>query len=345
MNCESNIDNYSNNFLTLSPLPSSVEEGKVVFQQFCAGEEITKDHVERLLREKGVEGSIINLRYGYYRKIIATLSYDNGETSIAKISLHPHSVKLLRQEAIGYTELSSLRGNKFCAPNFRIIYDSPGCAIALMDELNGTELKLWNFPAQTLTQLAGITGYAELSSYLADSLLLIDSGEVLERLSRLASRIEQGFADRALPLSQSHGDFIYWNLLSDTNGKISLFDFEYYAKERVACFDDWHWFVLPIGRKAIQLKCEGLAVHLIKRLPGLFFSRVFKSRYENADWLGDDPIETLRLLLALYLFEQSVHMYREHQMPEIIALIGEDAHTKRQRLLGLYERMIEKVAV
>ena len=345
MSIDSDVDSLLKKISSLSTLSGSVEEGNVVFQQFSAGQEVTKAHIENLLREKGIEGQIIKLRYGYYRKIMAWLQQDNGDIRIAKICLHPYSVELLRQEAKGYAEFSSLEGNKFCVPDFRMIYDSSSCGIALMDELNGRALKLWNFPEQTLTQLAGITGHTGLGRYLNDRLALIESGEVLERLSRLVERMEQFFGDRSLPLSPSHGDFIYWNLLCTSNGDINLFDFEYYASERVACFDDWHWFVLPLGRKAIQLKCKALITHLAGRLPAMLYRRVFQNCYKNTEWLGDDPIETLRLLLAVYLLEQSVLMYREHQMPEIIALIGTDAYSNRQRLLSLYEKMIEKVAV
>ena len=345
MNIDSDVDSLLKKISSLSTLPGSVVEGNVVFQQFCAGEDVTKKHIESLLREKGVEGDITKLRYGYFRKIIATLQQDNGDIRIAKICLHPYSVELLRQEAKGYAEFSSLEGNKFCVPDFRMIYESSSCAIALMDEVKGRRLKLWNFPEQTLTQMAGITGHTGLGRYLNDCLALIESGEVLERLSRLVERMQQSFGDKLLPLSPSHGDFIYWNLLSDTNGNIFLFDFEYYARERVACFDDWHWFVLPIGRKSIQLKCTVLTTHLAGRLPAMLYRRVFQNCYKNAEWLGTDPIETLRLLLVVYLLEQSVLMYREHQMPEIVALIGVDAYSNRQKLLNLYQKMIEKVAV
>ena len=338
------VVNLENKFLK-STLVCTPQEGHRTFQHFCAGEDVTKQQVENLLNTAGVKGRIKKLQYGYYRKVLAWLEQDNGNNQIAKICLHPYSMNLLRNEAKGYSDVSFSEVNEFLLPDFCMAYESSQCSIALMNEVKGSPLKFWHFPDRTMTSIPGVESYIGLSKYLDSLFAYIGPAEETERLRRLKGMIQQRFGERLLPLTSSHGDFVYWNLLRSSQGSFYLFDFEYYRVERASCFDDWHWFIFPLGRKAIRLKLEGMLVHLANRLPNLLWNRFFQKRYENTEWLGDEPTEMIRLLMAVYLLEQSVLMCQEHQIPEIVSLIGIDAYSSRQRLLRLYEKIIVKVVV
>lgn len=321
------------------------QDGELLFQRFCAGQDVTKGEVERLLNTVGVKGQIRRLRYGYYRKIIAWLEQGNGAKRIAKITLHPYSTDLLRQEARGHATLSSEAQESYLSPNFLLAFESSNCGVALMDEVSGAIPKPWHFPSQPLTKLMGVRGYMGVKEYLESLLASIKTSPGSDTMRELSTLIQQRFGEQLLPLSASHGDFVYWNLLQDRHGDNYLLDFEYFSQTRSACFDEWHWFVFPLGRKALRLRLNDMMAMLTPLLPRLLWNGVLRNCYQNTEWLQKEPIKRLRLLLAIYLFEQVALMCREHQLPDIIALIGLSAYSSRYKLLRLYGTMIERLSL
>ncbi len=323
--------------------PSLLEAADRTFQRFSSGSAITRKEVAELLQSSGVTGRIKHLHYGYFRTITASLEGDDGNAHVAKIRLHPYSSQLLRQEDRAYSVLSRLIASEYQLPNFRMVCDRADLSIAVMQELAGTRLRPWHYPRRPLTRLSGIVGYRPLSDYL--DALLLPLGDSAERdgLNKVAMRLQQNFVDQELPLTVSHGDFVHWNVLRDSAGNLCLFDFEYFAEARVAHFDDWHWFVWPLCRKAVKLGVDRALVGLSPMLPLVIWKAFLRKRYRDAEWLRNHPLEALRLFFAVYLLEQCAVIGREHQLPDIVELIGAEAHAMREKLTRLYINILRKL--
>ena len=90
------------------------------------------------------------------------------------------------------------------------------------------------------------------------------------------------FADAPLPLGPSHGDFSPWNVFYDGAAPPGILDFEHYAPDYPTLFDDCHWLVGTLARRAVRHGFAAALVALAPRLPGLLWNVALKSRHGSA---------------------------------------------------------------
>ena len=317
--------------------------GSMEFLRFVSGQAIEQKYIEQILKSHGIQGEIRSLRYGYYKKIVAWLQGDEACTQVVKLAFHPYSIALLQKEAEGYEMCGALQSHSFCFPRYELVDSAEPCAIAVMEAVSGNPAKIWHFPRETFTRLWGVKESVPLAEYLRQKeSALVDVCALPESWKAIVEKIFARFGNRPVPVSPSHGDFIYWNLLCGEQGESYLLDLEYFSRSRSACFDDWHWFLFPLARKAIKFKQEDNFISASKLFPFAMWNMFGRRRYAGRVFLGEQPLEVLRLLLVLYLYEQSLLFFREHQLPQILSLIGEEAYQSRERLQWLHLRMIEK---
>lgn len=318
----------------------SATEDNAAFVAFKNGLVFTRQDLQEALQSCRIEASIERIRYGYFRKVTATVLLPSNETKIAKLALDPYSVTLLRQESKGYSALSGSAGRHYKIPGFQLVHDSPEMAIALIDYMEGDPIRYWNFPGQTMTQLCGIKETMKVSEYLAVLLSSVTCTETVRAVEPLTAKILRNSGDTRIPLTSSHGDFIHWNVLRESGGKQILIDFEYFSPLRPALFDDWHWFILPMVRK---IRSQWVLLPPSNAAPRalVFLLRSFlRRRYTPNPDILQAVKGSLDVLMVLYLFEQTLTLAQEHAMPNIMELIGEDALVLRKQVINIYQEMI-----
>lgn len=300
--------------------------------------------IVELLRAHKIPEKIIDIRFTYYRKALVMLEDDFGNNVFVKIAGHPYSMELMANEIAGCNYFRKFCNNNiFRIPEYWLVDKTHQYSIVGMNDLSGKNISFFDFPRQSITQIFGDLETIELKKYLDVLLAKIQTTTEKARLERVADRIIEYHGNNLIPVSPSHGDYIYWNQMKDKQGNRCLFDFEYFSKNRVACYDDWHWFIYPLSKRMIKMDLESLYTTLTKLLPYVFWVTVFKVRYNLTNWIGENPVKTMNLLLTIYLFEHSTQTLLEHQIPDIRLLIGEEAYNQRLALFELYGKMIEKL--
>lgn len=322
----------------------AAREKHTSFSRFVSGQEIDQKCIELILKDHGIQGEIHSLSYGYYKKIIAKIQSKGSRRQVIKFAFHPYSISLLQREAEGYIACKSLKYNFFCFTNYELIDASEQCAFAIMDEVPGSPVNILQFPQRTFTRIWDVKEFSPLEEQLRrETSSIIGCDDLPRNWETIAGEILNHFGDCLVPISFSHGDFIYWNLLQGEQRQTYLLDFEYFSKKRSACFDDWHWFLFPLARKAIKFRQEDHFATTSGLLPLLLWHMFFRKRYLEMDFLSEQPLKICKLLLVLYLYKQSLLLYREHQLPDILSLIGREAHDTRERLWRLYLRIIRRL--
>ena len=287
----------------------------------------------------GIQGEVSALRYGRWFKVIATVTAPSGARHWIKMSFHDYGRQLLRQEGRGYRDLRSVLSPHYRLPSFSLICDSREKASALFGEVTGTRLRAWQYPKTPITLLAGVRRTVTFDSWTNTLLDSLPPSIQRERLERCSERLVRNCRGCELKLGSSHGDFSSWNLLESRNETphLALLDLEYYSPERPILFDDWHWFVGTLIRRAIRHRVEPLLVGLTSRLPALLRTTAFRSRYAGSALIDLGSLDTMKLYLATYLLERSVILQKEREMGNIVACVGAEEYdqcTKTVRLLG-----------
>jgi len=314
------------------------------FCRFISGQEIDQKCIAEILKTYGIQGEIRTLRYGYYKKIVVWVQGKNPNEQVIKLAFHPYSIFLMQQEAKGYQACRLFQSSSFCLPKYELIDTPNQFAIAILEKVRGGPAKIWQFPKDTFTRLGGVKKFIPLAEYLRqENSSLANAYELAESWKKISEKILNHFNDRLVPISFSHGDFIYWNMLRYGQGKSHIIDLEYFSSKRSACFDDWHWFLFPLARKAIKIGQEDSLVAICKRLPTVLWFMFLQKRYPRCEFWDDRPLDVCRLLLILYFYEQSLLFFSEHQLPNILSLIGTEAYQTREAIQRLYLRMIERL--
>lgn len=315
-----------------------------IYRDFQAGKSIDKEAIQGLLAQNKIYGEITRLHYGNYRKVIVWLR-DGDEDNIFKIALHPSSVQMMRQEAQGYEFASRLVQDVYSFPRFCHVTAKESLGIARLDKIDGSRLRLWQFPQHTLTSLHGISRHISLEKYLENIIITLKTGDERDTLYLLAEKMLRCSGKFLVPLSPSHGDFASWNLIRDVSGRINILDFEHFRRERVSYFDDWHWFVLPIASRVVRFRLQPLFIKYSGYLSNLFWMRIMHKEYQPEYVNNQNEKAMINVLFFLYIFEVSTRFCEQNQFPDIVELIGLKNYTFRERLLQLFHSILANVLI
>ena len=313
------------------------EDAEAEFLRFKRGEAVTGWQVARLLRDHGVAGECTDIRYGYHRKILARLRQADGTHRIAKIAMHSHSKSLLRREALGYAAARQGLAEDYGLVRFELVADTSSYVIALMGEAEGRPLGRRAALTPPPPPFPRSTDSRKLRAHLDGLLNELEAGQDRNRLTVIAEGLARGYGDVDLALFPSHGDFLYWNLMRAPDGRLAVLDFEYFSAGRAPGFDLWQWVVLPLARRCVRGRMEAAFPRLLVPLALRLWGPRIRRQCLDGGTVGNLPGRAaLGLLMALYMFDHAVTMAREHQLPDILSLIGRDDHALRTRLIALY---------
>jgi len=319
--------------LTSSDIPDVTAQEKE-FQSFLAGEVVPQDEVIAPLGDHVTGETVQSVSYGYFRKVMLTIGGQGTPKHYLKVSLDDTSHEMLETEALGYESYKSGPDVPFQAPDFKLHSPEHHMRVAVLSDLSGSSLRprsCLRIPAQPFTKSDrsvpletyfgfstsyGLT-HSPLSSWITRQLELMASSYQVEHI----------------PTSRSHGDFVYWNVLDFGGNELGILDFEYFAQDRVADFDEWYWIILPLVRKAA-------------RFPEVLSSPKFIIYVAVKVWrrsTGTDFDGRPKLHLTLMLLDHLIRMSREHEHERIISLIGMEAFELRARIMKLYIKLIEEL--
>lgn len=310
------------------------------FQRFKTGNSFNREAVQRLLDKYEIQGQITHIYYGNYRKIIVWIEQNETEI-LAKIALHPYSVQLMRQEALGYRLAPSIVNDAYSLPDHQLIAANHSLGISLLSRVRGTRYRLWKFPPHTMTSLGGIVNKISLAKYIENKLEFLSTGIPKDDLTSLAARIIDRYGNIVVSLSPSHGDFASWNLLRGNDGKSYLLDLEYFKLDRVAFFDDWHWFIFPFAWRGLRLNRKVWRIINVAKFSNLLWMHILKKRYQTSQIVFTQKEISPNFYLVLYLFEESARLLKQHQLPDIIELVGRENYLKRIQLLHFFQTLLK----
>ena len=303
------------------------------------------------LREAGCTGSVSNIHVGEWSKVLATVATATGERRWLKLATYDHGRALLRQEALGYRELGPLLKRHFRVAEFVLLRDGDGCTAALIDDLPGRRARAWRFPRESVSVLAGTHRNMAFGAWA--HALLEGLPESAQRNRLLAAVARLGEPNAGLALGPSHGDFSPWNVLYDGSKQPGILDFEHYAAERPIGYDDCHWLVGTLARRAVRHGLTNALVAHASRLPAVLWRLALRSRYTNATTAGTERLElTPHVAIGGYLLAWSAACLQEHAALDDARRIDANPqrpaispanYRLRNELLSLYVRLFESV--
>ena len=153
----------------------------------------------------------------------------------AKASSDPKGVALIRSEANGFNLVGPLLSKQFSIPRATLLYDEADGVAIQLTRVEGSPVSPWRAPRVELTK--ALSRAKETVCLSA----LLEAEQVDESTT---SRLLERFGDTQVPVTPSHGDMIYWNVLVG-GPQPGLIDFEYASSQRVAGFDDLHYRFAP----------------------------------------------------------------------------------------------------
>lgn len=302
----------------------------VSFEEFTSGQSVSQRDISEFIKLAGYDPNIEFITYGYYRKIIIKFSDKTKVDYVAKIAFHPYSIDLLKKEILGYQNYSE-KYPKFSYPKICYYQEYSNYSISIMNFLPGLPAKYWSYsnciPSINLNSIK----YKNVSHYLDQLKLLCNLSTPLKNL---IEKSNEKYTQQNIPIGQSHGDFIYWNILMNKS-QCSLIDFEFYSNSRCLGFDHWHWFIYPLARKCIRFNLPilmNLGIHFIKKI---IWNLFIKNNFHAVQKTTTEQSFS-NLLLLLYLIEQSVIFEKEHSIPNIKELLGDETVQLRNKVKDLY---------
>ena len=283
--------------------------------------------------------------------MLATFATANGERRWLKLATHEHGRALLRQEALGYRQLGPLLKRHFRVPDFLLLRDRDGCTAALIEDLPGRTARAWRFPTRSVSQLTGTHRSVQLGAWARTQLDGVPESPERNRLLAAVARF--GEPDACLALGPSHGDFSPWNVLYDGSKPPGIIDFEHYAPERPVCYDDCHWLLGTLARRAVRYGLTHAMAAQASRLPAALWRVALRARYTNATTIDSRRLERkFHVAIAGYLLAWSATCLREHAAldqalradPNLqTSPISSYNHQLHKGLLSLYSRLLESM--
>ena len=160
---------------------------------------------------------------------------DPANDRIVKLGSDPVAQGLIRAEAAGLERLGPLLKPILRVAEGRLLHDDDDGVALAMSRLDGETASKWSTASYSITAaLAPSQSTAHLSELVAQ--------EPCDEASR--DLLLKRFGDPLVPVSPSHGDNIYWNVLLGGD-RPGLIDFEYAGPRRVAGYDDLHHRLAP----------------------------------------------------------------------------------------------------
>lgn len=328
--------------LGLSPIN---ERQNSSFELFVTGRLITNAQIQSELVAAGCDlMELKEVRYGYFRKVTARFTDTDRKERIAKLAFHPYSVSLLEREAEGITSVDLNSYSRINIPYYRLTRPNIDCAVAVMDVLSGpslTPLSIHKVPESPFEYCGEIETPASYIEELHQTLPDHGHGKLIRRkLERLREKIGRN----QVPVSASHGDFVYWNVLKGPDGIPAILDFENFRTGTIAGYDEFYWFLLPFTRFVLRHDLGRIEVSLLPKIAEYiwqtFLKRVPLAHVAQLKDLNFHSGDALALMLATHAGQ----MLEEHQLPDITELIGSDALSLRHRICTQYLDMLERLS-
>jgi hypothetical protein len=158
------------------------------------------------------------------------------DNRLIKVGFTKLGIHLVEQEIAGWALVSPLLKHRFRIGEIAGFAEAPTWIAARLEYLSGQTTRSF-FPT-----------HREISSSLAPSATTLDFKDVLE-LERtppeISKRLFQRYGDPPIPVTISHGDYIYWNLIDQPGHAPGIIDFEYAQATRLTGFDDLHFRFAP----------------------------------------------------------------------------------------------------
>lgn len=205
--------------------------------------------------------------------------FHNSQRSVfAKASSSKKGIALIRAEAEGLALIRPLLSERLSLPKGLVTVDDSEGIVLELSQVEGRPISKWRKASVELTPILAKNQQAmDLSS-------LLDKEQIN---SSMKDFLVGRFGDVKVPVTLSHGDMIYWNLLVGA-AQPGLVDFEYVSPHRVLGFDDLHYRFAPWMLRWIRW---GLPTE-----PLMMIGRRYARRLCGAHHLSIDP----DLLLALF---------------------------------------------
>lgn len=268
---------------------------------------IAVDGIAARLRGLDLPAEAVEHCHGLLRKVLLRLA---GGAGYVKLALHPLSAALLRNEAHAYARPAP---PGYGRPAFRLLADEGDWAAAWLSDAAG---RPFGRRAALIRRHGPFEGVSAAEVSVAEHLATLDGAARLDAWRR---RLVARHGDERLTLTPSHGDFVHWNMLRTTNGRVFALDFEYYSPARSVLFDRCHWTMAPLLRRDIGLHGA--------RGAGLLAAYLGVSRRD----------------LAIAVAEHAARLEKEHAMTDFVALTGADAMKRRLALLNAYDTLMARL--
>ena len=284
------------------------------------------------LEAAGLDRAVSDARESRWSKILGTVRDADGTAFWLKVATHAYGRRLLHREASGYRELAPLLAPHFRTPQISVLRDDDQATALLLTEVAGRRSRVWQFPEKTVALLAGADTESDFGRWAGPVIEPLPSTVLRDHLANVARSFP---FDEPLVLGPSHGDFSSWNLLNGRSGPPAILDFEYFAPERPLLFDDLHWFVGFLARRAIRAGIAALPAALVRGLPEFLWNVILRHRYRR-EWPMLERPRAVRVYLAAYLLAQSARYLEEQGIADAAALVGHRDYLMRGKLIGLF---------
>jgi len=319
-----------------------LQEGDACFQRFVSGQQVTADEITAMIEiAQGGSAYIDEIRFGYFRKALAWFTDHTGRKKFAKIAMHPFSSNSLVNEAQGIAAAGAIAGT-LENDSTHFVHLPGDQAVLIRDRIDGTPQKrmaILSVPSSPFHYEERVEPATEYINKLVSG---FDQTKIGTSLVALVEDILRGHPIDRLPVSRSHGDFVYWNTIR-TKSEVITVDYESFSESRFVEYDFWYWHMLPISRLACRTGRIGFAANVLDALaPAIWKHRIVAFDPSLANLSADLRLSP-RSGLALSALEHMAQMLGEHRMPDIIDLIGGDAYDLRSDLCKLYRRLIERL--
>ncbi|MBI4867591.1 MAG: hypothetical protein HY816_11620 [Candidatus Wallbacteria bacterium] len=139
-------------------------------------------------------------------------------------------------------------------------------------------------------------------------------------------RLLERFAGEPIRCGPIHGDFVYWNLLTD-NGRPTLVDYEHFEKCAPASHDRFQWTVLPLLRRASAWGRATSSLAALAAAPLAYGLAPPKTAW---------PV----LELALFLIRFGARIEAERTSPIVAELYAFPTRRGQERLVKLIDHVL-----
>ena len=178
----------------------------------------------------------------------------SGDQRLIKAAASPRGRSLLRNEAAGVRQLTPLLETSFRVAEVSVLRDDDALCALEFTTVDGDAPMSLRAPYVPLTPLLRGSQQTMPLTHLLDQ----------ECHSPALKRVLLGrHGNPDIPVTPSHGDFIYWNLLCVPQQRPGLIDFEYYSPARMDGYDDLHFRVAPWLWRCVRAGLPAAAIRWV----------------------------------------------------------------------------------